>query len=100
MIGDVFRATSKYLPPPPSGLRSPFEWGTGARLRELFGNRISIMRGERIAFPLRFPSAEFAVDYYRQWYGPTQNAFNNLDESNQRALRDDLIAVYAKHNKA
>jgi ubiquinone/menaquinone biosynthesis C-methylase UbiE len=99
LIGDVFRATSRHVPPP-TGLRPVFEWGTEERLRELFGGAIGSLHTERTRLPFRFYSAAHAVDYFRAWYGPTQNAFNALDEAGQKSLREDLVAVWENHDVA
>ena len=40
------------------------------------------------------------LDFFRDWYGPTQVAFKALDEAGQKALGEDLLDVYRKHNRA
>ena len=40
------------------------------------------------------------LEFFREWYGPTQVAFGALDEEGQKALGEDLLAVYRKHNRA
>ena len=38
-IGNLFKVNARHVPPP-AGLRSPIQWGTEERLRELFGDRV------------------------------------------------------------
>jgi hypothetical protein len=76
-------------------------WGDEAtvrsRLRDGFGalrctRRIALMR-----YP--FPPAE-TVEFFRQYYGPTQRAFASLDAPAQAALRRDLVEIQTKNNIA
>jgi ubiquinone/menaquinone biosynthesis C-methylase UbiE len=99
MMGDVFRATGAHVPPP-AGIRSPLEWGSEHRLRELFGTRVTSLRLNIRQVVWRFPSAEHMLQYFRTWFGPTKTAFEALDTDEQARLQADLLAVYAKHNRA
>jgi SAM-dependent methyltransferase len=99
VIGDYARTIGKHLPPPP-GLRSPFEWGTEERMRELFGERASSVSTVRRFHPFRYPSVEFAVEYFRAWYGPARSAFERLDENAREALHSDMSDVWEAANKA
>jgi hypothetical protein len=41
------------------------------------------------------------LEFFRDWYGPTEAAFDALDDdAKKKALAEDLIAVYGKHNRA
>jgi hypothetical protein len=46
-----------------------------------------------------FPPAE-TVEFFRQYYGPTQRAFASLDASAQAALRQDLVELQTANNIA
>lgn len=100
-IGKMFQVFKAHLPPPPAGVPSPLGWGDEAavrsRLRHGFGDvrltrRIALMR-----YP--FPPAE-TVEFFRQYYGPTQKAFDALDSTGRAALRRDLVALQTAHNIA
>ncbi|GAB3972502.1 class I SAM-dependent methyltransferase [Actinoallomurus acanthiterrae] len=99
VIGRYARTIGKYLTPPP-GVRSPFGWGTEERIRELFGGRIKSVKVARRAQPFCYPSVEFAVEYFRAWYGPARAAFDRLDEGGRKALQDDMVAVWESANEA
>ena len=45
-IGQLFKTIARHVPPP-AGLRSPIQWGTEERLRELFGGSIAELRVEK-----------------------------------------------------
>jgi SAM-dependent methyltransferase len=99
MMGDVFRATGAHVPPP-AGIRSPLEWGSEHRLRELFGARVTSLRLSTEQVIWRFSSALHMLEYFRAWFGPTKTAFEALDTGAQARLGEDLLAVYAKHNRS
>jgi hypothetical protein len=40
------------------------------------------------------------VEFFRQYYGPTQKAFSSLDTSAQAALRRDLVELQTVNNIA
>jgi hypothetical protein len=46
-----------------------------------------------------FPPAE-TVEFFRQYYGPTQKAFASLAAPAQAALRRDLVELQTAHNIA
>lgn len=98
-IGQLFKITSKYVPPPP--MPSPLLWGDEVivreRLRDGFTNLQFTRRDLIMAFPMTPPTA---VEFFRTWYGPTQRAFAALDETGQAALRRDLEGLWTQHNRA
>jgi ubiquinone/menaquinone biosynthesis C-methylase UbiE len=97
-IGQMFKVLGKHLPPPP-GAKSPPQWGTQARLNELFGATADFVATPRY-FKFRYRAPEHFVQIFRDYYGPTLKAFAALDETGQRALNDDLIALINRMNEA
>ena len=97
MPAEMFRATAKYLPPPPN-MQPAHMWGEETTVRQRLG--AAAVKTERREFIYTFPyDAAGAVDFFRQYYGPTAVAFGRLDEKNQQALRSDLIGIYEKLNQ-
>jgi hypothetical protein len=39
------------------------------------------------------------VEFFRQYYGPTNRAFASLDEAAGRKLREELEALWSAHNR-
>jgi hypothetical protein len=89
----------KYVPPP-AGLKSPFLWGTEERLNELFGEDLSSLKAEQHSFVWRYPSAEYFVEYMRDYYGPLSKAFEALDEERQQGLQRDLVDLVRRYNRS
>src|SRR5262245_49159768 len=69
-IGQLFKLIASHVPPP-AGLRSPVLWGTEARLRELFGDRIAELTTVKRDLTFRYRSPGTWIDYWRRYYGPT-----------------------------
>ena len=98
-VGNLFKTIGRYVPPP-SGLDSPFRWGTQEGLRELFGDGIGSLQTRRRTLVWRFQSASHHVDFMRAYYGPLHKAFDALDEGGQKALENDLISLVEQYNRS
>jgi ubiquinone/menaquinone biosynthesis C-methylase UbiE len=98
-IGNLFKTNAKHVPPPP-GLRSPIQWGTEERLRELFGDRIDEIRLEKRHIIFRYPSPAAYLQYWRRYYGPTLKAFEAVGEAGRDGLEADLLDLIARFNRA
>jgi SAM-dependent methyltransferase len=96
-VGQMFKIVGRYAPPPP-GVRSPLEWGTEARLAELFGTNTRTIDVQRRDFVFRYRSADDWLDAFRNYYGPTHKAFAALDGEGQLAFEHDLLALAHEHN--
>jgi len=96
-VGQMFKIVGRYAPPP-AGIRSPLEWGTETRLRELFGAQVASIDAQRRHFVFRYRSAQHWLDTFRTYYGPTHKAFGALDADGQTGLEHDLLALAKAHN--
>jgi len=97
--GQMFKTGAKHVPPPP-GMPSPVQWGSEDIVRERFSEGISDLKLERkkILFTYPFGPVE-VVEHFRKYFGPTQKAFEALDENGQAALRSDLVALWEGANE-
>lgn len=101
LIGSIQAITARYVPPPPvPGLRSPQEWGTEARVRELFGDRVSEVRTRTRATDICGTSAGERVEFNRTHLGPTRVAFERLDRDGQMKLAAELTDELERFNRA
>ena len=98
-IDELFKLMGRYLPPA-AGVKSPALWGTEARLRELFGERLDSITIERKHFAFRYHSPAHWLEVMRTFYGPVHKAFGALDAAKQEALAADLIALAERFNRA
>lgn len=97
-IGQMFQTFAKFIAP--SGMPAPVLWGDETVVRERLGHGVSnlIMTRRQYNFTYPFPPAE-VVEFFRQYYGPTNRAFAALNETNARKLRDDLESLWSVHNR-
>ncbi len=99
-VGQMFKTMGKHVPPPPI-MPSPLKWGDEATLRERLRDGVAELAATKRMYPFKypFPPTE-VVEFFRAYYGPTNRAFAGLDEQGQAALRSDLVALWARHNRA
>jgi SAM-dependent methyltransferase len=97
-IGDMLRAVARRVPPP-TGVRSPLEWGTEPRLVELLGSGVAELSVRPRQFVFRFRSAEQFVAFFRTHYGPVHMAFAKLDEDGQAGLERELAELATRHHR-
>jgi SAM-dependent methyltransferase len=99
-VGKSFKLTGKLLPPPPD-IPAPVLWGDEATVRQRFSQGTSRIDLKKQRFWFEFPfSPKETVEFYRQYFGPTQVAFSRLDEAGQLSFRSQMEALWAEHNTA
>jgi hypothetical protein len=84
LVAQILKISSAYSPPPPEGFVSPMTWGNEKDVIERFEaggvprDNISFVRDTYI---FNFPATPRAfVDTFRQYYGPTMNAFEAAEK--------------------
>lgn len=99
-IGQMFKTNGKHVTPP-AGMPSPLLWGDEDSVKQRFGDGISALHLTRqpILMKYAFDPAD-TVEHFRTYYGPTQKAFDNLDEAARGPLRTDLNELWAANNHA
>jgi ubiquinone/menaquinone biosynthesis C-methylase UbiE len=98
-IGQVFKTIGKHLPPP-TGVKSPALWGTGARITELFEAQASSIQLEQRDFVFRYRSTQHWLDVFKTYYGPLLKTFGALEPQAQAALTVDLFALLKRFNRS
>lgn len=99
-IGKMFKLTGQYVPPSPL-MAPPVKWGDEETVRGRFTEGIAHLKLTRRLFPFRYPFAPAdVVEFFREYYGPTNKAFAALDAEKQASLRRDLDELWASHNTA
>jgi hypothetical protein len=66
----------------------------------MFGASAGSIKAERHNFNFRYRSPEHFLEIFKNYYGPMLKAFAALDAANQQGLRDDLLALIARMNRA
>ena len=99
-IGKMLKTVGQHVPPPP-GMPSPLLWGDTETVAERLKDGIADLRVSERIYPFRypFPPSE-VVDYYFEFYGPTNKAYAALDDDGKSALHAALTDLWADHNTA
>jgi SAM-dependent methyltransferase len=105
LVAQILKISSAYSPPPPEGFVSPMTWGIEANVIERFGG--AGVPAEKISFSrdtytFRSPGSPSAlVADFRNYYGPTMNAFAAAEQSGKAAdLQQDLDALFERENRS
>jgi len=105
LVAQILKISSGYTPPPPEGFVSPMLWGTESQVIERFaaagvpGDKITFAR-DTYTFNYSGPPSDF-VAVFRQYYGPTMNAFDAATKDGRAAaLEQELDALFDSQNKS
>jgi len=105
LVAQILKTSAAYTPAPPEGFISPMLWGVESNVTERFVNagipkeNISFER-ERFVFNADYSPAEF-VNVFRNFYGPTMNAFDAAaKDGKEAALQQELEALFNSQNMA
>jgi SAM-dependent methyltransferase len=103
LVAQILKISSAYIPPPPEGFVSPMTWGIESTVIERFaGAGISAdkISFERDTFVFNYPDTPSAlVDEFRNYYGPTMNAFEAAEKNGRAAeLQKELEDLFNRQN--
>ncbi|HEV8515591.1 MAG TPA: methyltransferase domain-containing protein [Cyclobacteriaceae bacterium] len=104
-VAQVLKISSSYTPPPPEGFISPMLWGVESNVVERFTQagipkeNISFVK-DTFTFNAPYSPAEF-IHIFRNYYGPTMNAFEAAEKNGKAALlQNELETLCASQNKS
>lgn len=105
LVAQILKVSSVYTPPPPEGFISPMTWGIENNVIERFGKagipaeNISFIR-DTFKFNAPYSPIEF-VAAFRNYYGPTMNAFEAAEKNGKAAdLQNELETLFRNQNKS
>jgi len=103
LVAQILKVSSAYSPPPPEGFISPMTWGIESHVVERFAaagipaDRISCEKDTFV-----FTTPESPVQYvadFRDYYGPTMNAFAAAEQNGKAAeLQRELESLFERQN--
>jgi SAM-dependent methyltransferase len=103
LVAQILKISSAYTPPPPEGFISPMTWGVESHVTERFsaaGVSAENISFDRDTFVFRFNGspAEY-VGVFRDYYGPTMNAFAAAETNGRAAdLQRELEELFTAQN--
>jgi SAM-dependent methyltransferase len=95
-VGDIFRGMQPFMPPPPEGAGSPFQWGDESYVEKMLGD----------AFDLSFEELDTRDtgddprpmwELFKDYYGPSHMLWNSLEPERRAELDDGMTAVWEAH---
>ena len=103
LVAQILKISSTYSPPPPEGFISPMTWGVEQEVAERFeaaGVPKDQVSFERDSFTFHHPgSPAELVAVFRDYYGPTMNAFEAAASDGREAdLQAELEALFNEQN--
>jgi len=105
LVAQILKISSNYTPPLPEGFVSPMSWGIEKNVIDRFSaagipkEKISFARD---TFTFNFPGtpSEY-VDEFRNFYGPTMNAFEAAEKNGKAAeLQKELEELFTSQNQS
>jgi ubiquinone/menaquinone biosynthesis C-methylase UbiE len=91
--GAFFEGFARYGPPHPPNALPPLLWGTEEHVRELFGDRVDLLRLDRREYVERAASPQAYVKVFQETFGPTIALRASLAEDPERAAAFDREAL-------
>jgi SAM-dependent methyltransferase len=98
-VARQFAMGNRYVPPP-EGIAAPVLWGDEQVVRQRLGEYASEIRTMRRTVDFDFPLPPAGVvEFFRQYFGPTQVAFSRLPTDAQAAYAAELESLWREHNQ-
>jgi SAM-dependent methyltransferase len=105
LVAQILKISSSYTPPPPEGFVSPMTWGIENNVTERFtaagvpADKISFARD---TFTFNYPGSPAGfVNEFRNYYGPTMNAFAAAEKNGRAAdLQKELETLFESQNQS
>jgi len=103
LVAQILRISGSYSPPPPEGFVSPVTWGLEDHVHDRFtaaGIDAGRIRCERDTWVFDFAGTPVQfVDAFRNYYGPTMNAFAAAESNGKAAdLQAELEDLFTGQN--
>jgi SAM-dependent methyltransferase len=92
-VAEFFKVMAAYMPPPPEGAGSPFQWGDRDHVAELLGEAFKL-RFEEGDSPQPGSSGEEIWELFSTAYGPTKALAESLSDEDRESLKRDWIAHF------
>ena len=104
-VSQLLKISSAFTPPPPDGFISPMTWGMDAHVIERFGRmgvakeKISMVK-DTYFFQSPDQSPARFIQLFRNYYGPTMNAFEAAQKTGKsEELHKQLVELAMAQNK-
>jgi SAM-dependent methyltransferase len=105
LVAQILKISAAYTPAPPEGFISPMLWGVESHVIDRFvraGVPKENISFQRATYVFDFPGAPAElVDTFRNFYGPTMNAFDAADKNGKASdLHRELRELFETQNRS
>ncbi|MGC4021359.1 MAG: class I SAM-dependent methyltransferase [Cyclobacteriaceae bacterium] len=105
LVAQILKISSAYMPPPPEGFISPMLWGVENEVVARFsaaGISKENISFEKETFVFKGTlSAKHLVERFKNYYGPTMNAFEAAEKNGKAAeLQQELENLFNSQNQS
>jgi ubiquinone/menaquinone biosynthesis C-methylase UbiE len=104
-VSQLLKVSSAFTPPPPEGFISPMNWGVENHIVERFvqagvpREKISMVK-DTFTFLSPDKSPKRFIELFRQYYGPTMNAYDAAEKNGKvEELHSQLLELAEAENK-
>jgi ubiquinone/menaquinone biosynthesis C-methylase UbiE len=98
-VGDIFKASGAFMPPPPDYASPPILWGREDHVRDMFATVATGFAFERHINWIEWESIESWADYFIARFGPLVTAKAMLGDRFTE-LRGRLVEIWSNANQA
>jgi SAM-dependent methyltransferase len=103
LVAQILKISSSFTPPPPEGFVSPMLWGDETHVNSRFENAGVDRQGidfKRDIYTFHFKGSPWEfVQLFRNYYGPTMNAFTAAEANGKTAeLQQQLEELFVRQN--
>jgi SAM-dependent methyltransferase len=99
-VGKTFALGARFVPPP-EGIPSPLLWGDEGVVKQRLGGGTSEVRTTKRELILDYPfSSKELVQFFRDYFGPTQMTFARLDAKGQQEYAAAGAKLWDEHNES
>jgi SAM-dependent methyltransferase len=104
LVAQILKISAAYTPPPPQGFVSPMTWGDESIVRDRFIaagiDPVDVSFEEETWFFRHEGPPTELLKIFRDYYGPTMNAFEAVARDNREAdLERELKALFISQNR-
>lgn len=105
VVAQVLKISAAYTPPPPEGFVSPMLWGVESHVIDRFeaagvAKENIALKKDLFTFRVPYPPTEL-VGKFRDYYGPTMNAFEAAEKNGKAAdLQRELEVLFEQQNQS
>lgn len=97
-VGDMFRLTGQFQPPPPPGAGVPVQWGSEENVRRLLGDTFDL-GFEQATSDLTDESGEAAWELFSRAFGPVKTLMDNLEPERGEELHRGFVEFHERYRE-